>query len=200
MSDETDPAPESIIEAKPPWSRASVEDLAGLDFEAPIRGMNTADFSEMSRPYRAASGVDAECGPAETPAARVFEMLSALTYMHFKPDDRDEPFGPIQTLTDGNRTLIPSDFRTHVNLLAIMAEQARIPILRAFLSDVSWLLERKRGTLALAAIAAYTDAVEQTVDGQLKSRFDDKTDHFHHARECLLRALHIWPRSWLAQT
>jgi hypothetical protein len=109
--------------------------------------------------------------PPDTPANRAFVMLSALAGMHFKPDERNEPFGPMVVFADGRRSAVPSDFRAHVDLLAAMAERVSRPVLRARLSDVCWLLDRKRGKLALAAIAAYTDTVQKTDDGKLKYRF-----------------------------
>ena len=112
--------------------------------------------------------------------------------MHFEPDERNEPFGPMVVFADGRRSAVPSDFRSHVELLAAMAERASHPVLRARLSDVCWLLDRKRGKLALAAIAAYTDIVQKTVDGELDYRFArDGGALQHDARDYLRRGLQI---------
>ena len=119
-------------------------------------------------------------------------MLSAVTGMHFKPEERNEPFGPMVVFADGSRSAVPSDFRSHVDLLADMAERVSHPVLRARLSDVCWLLDRKRGKLALAAVAAYTEIVQKTDDGELKHRFaTDGGALQHDAREHLRRALQI---------
>jgi hypothetical protein len=54
------------------------------------------------------------------------------------------------------------------------------------------LLDRKRGKLALAAIADYTETVQKTGDGKLKYRFASKGGALQHdARDYLRRALQI---------
>ena len=177
----------------PPWTRATAEDIAGLDFEAPVNGATTADCNELSDLYRAAvTRSDGSTEPPDTPAVRAFVMLSAVTGMHFKPEERNEPFGPMVVFADGSRSAVLSDFRSHLELLADMAERVRHPVLRARLSDVCWLLDRKRGKLALAAIAAYTDIVQKTDDGELKYRFaTDGGALQHDARDYLRRGLQI---------
>jgi hypothetical protein len=177
----------------PPWMRATAEDIAGLDFEAPINGATTADCNELSNVYRAAVRLsEGSAEPPDTPAVRVFVMLSAVTGMHFKPEERNEPFGPMVVFGDGHRSAVPSDFRSHIDLLADMAERARHSVLRARLSDVCWLLDRKRGKLALAAVAAYTDIVQKTDNGELKHRFAIDGGALHHdARDHLRRGLQI---------
>ncbi len=135
---------------------------------------------------------DGSVEPIDTPAVRAFLMLSAVTGMHFKPEERNEPFGPMVVFADGRRSAVPSDFRSHVDLLADLAERVSHPVLRARLSDLCWLLDRKRGKLALAAIAAYTDIVQKTDDGELKYRFaTDGGALQHDARDLLRRGLHI---------
>jgi hypothetical protein len=177
----------------PPWTRATAEDLADLDFEAPLNGATTADCNELSDLYRAAvTPDDGSAEPADTPAVRAFVMLSAVTGMHFKPEERNEPFGPMVVFADGRRSAVPSDFRLHVDFLANMAERACHPVLRARLSDVCSLLDRKRGKLALAAIAAYTDIVQKTDVGELKYRFATEGGALQHeARDYLRRGLQI---------
>ena len=119
-------------------------------------------------------------------------MLSAVTGMHFKPQERNEPFGPKIMWADGRRSAILSDFRSHVGLLADMAEHAINPVLRARLADVSWLLERKRGSLAIAAIAAYVDIVQKINRNELNYRFAEEDGVLQHlARDYLLRALQV---------
>lgn len=176
-----------------PWLRATSEDLASVDFEAPLDGATTADCHELSDLYRAAiQPSDGSTDSVDTPTSRVFTMLSAVAGMHFKPQERNEPFGPMVAFADGHRSAIPSDFRSHVDLLADMAERASNPVLRARLSDVCWLLDRKRGNLAIGAIAAYTDIVHKTDSNELKYRFETEGGALQHdARDYLRRALQI---------
>jgi hypothetical protein len=186
-SPEQDSAPPPV----PPWTRATAQDIAAVDFEAPLNGATSADCNELSRLYRTAvTPSDGSAPPPDSPGIRVFEMLSSVTGMHFKPEDRNEPFGPMWVFADG-RSAVPSDFRWHVDLLADMAERAGHPILRARLSDVCWLLDRKRGKLALAAVVAYTEIVQKIEDGGLKHHFATDGAALHDSRDYLLRGLQI---------
>ena len=86
----------------------------------------------------------------------------------------------------------PTSGRMSTFHFADMAERACHPVLRARLSDVCWLLDRKRGKLALAAIAAYTDIVQKTDLGELKHRFAKEGGALQHeARDYLRRGLQI---------
>jgi hypothetical protein len=177
----------------PAWLRATPEDVNGVDFEAPLAGTTTADCHELSVLYRAATQPsDGSADPVETGSSRVLTMLSSVTGMHFKPNERNEPFGPMVTFADGRRSAIPSDFRSHVQLLADLADRATNLVLRARLSDICWFLERKRGQLGLAAISAYVGIVEKTDRDELKYRFATEGGTLQHdARDYLRRALQI---------
>ena len=119
-------------------------------------------------------------------------MLSAVCGMHFKPQDRNEPFTAMIAWADGRRSAIPTDFREHVDLLADMADRATNTVLKARLSDVCWLLDRKRGKLANAAIAAYVEIIQKAARGELTYRFETEVGVFsHQSRDLLLRALVI---------
>ena len=62
----------------PPWVRARAEDIADLDFEAPLNGATTADCNELRDLYQAAlTPSDGSAEPPDTPAVRTFVMLSA---------------------------------------------------------------------------------------------------------------------------
>ncbi|WP_246673517.1 MULTISPECIES: hypothetical protein [unclassified Mesorhizobium] len=193
-SSENDAAPEGAApQPELSWLRASAEDIATVDFEAPISGATTADCAELSDLYRAAvRPQDNSAEPPDTPEVRVFIMLSAITDMYPKPQERNEPFGPMVTFADGRRSAIPSDFRAHIPLVGDMATRAANPVLRARLSDLCWLLDKKQGGLGLAAIAAYTEIVQKMDDGELKHRFASENGALQHgARDYLLRALQI---------
>ena len=177
----------------PAWLHAKIEDVNGLDFEAPLSGTVTADCHEVSELYRAASQQNnASAKPLEAASSRVMTMLAAVTGMHFKPHERNEPFGAMMSLADGRRTAITSDFRTHVEVLADLAVRATNPVLRSRLSDVCWLLERNRGHLALAAISAYAEIVEKSDRNELKYPHTAHSGALTpNARDYLRRALQI---------
>jgi hypothetical protein len=176
------------------WLQASMADLGNRDFEAPIAGLTSVASYELSERYRrAVRPLGAAGPPPDTPEARLFMLLSAVTGMHLKAHERDEPFGAMVTFADGSRSAIPADFRDGpVELLSAMASRAANPVLRARLADMCWLLDRRRGRLGSLAIAAYVDMIEAVESGALKFPF--AKDHGaleHNACDLLRRALQI---------
>jgi hypothetical protein len=177
-----------------PWLLATAADLENVDFEAPIAGLLSAERYELSEAYRRAGPTAGEKAEGlETAEGRIFVMLSAVTGMHLKAHERDEPFGPMLAWADGRRSAIPADFREgHIDLLADLAIRAANPVLRARLADVAWLLDRKRGKLGGIAITAYVDTIEAIEAGTLKFPYGDNNDALEHGgRDMLCRALHI---------
>lgn len=183
-----DPVAADQPDLPPPWLRATVDDLRDVDLEAPLAGAVVVECRELSDLYRAATTPDDGSAEIEdTPSNRVFSLLSAVTGMYFKPEDRNEPFGPMVVLADGRRSPAPSDFRQCVDLLAEMAARATNPVLRARLCDLCWHLDRKRGKLALAAVTSYVEIVQKTHTGELKHRFMEENGALHHESKDLLR-------------
>src|SRR5216683_7478126 len=90
---EESPGGESETPAGPPWVRASLADLSDFDFEEPAAKSQSADSAELGDFFRAAADGFDQQAAADTPASRVFEMLSAMMGMHFKPQEPNEPFG-----------------------------------------------------------------------------------------------------------
>ncbi len=177
----------------PIWLRATLEDIGDLEFEGPIEGCSSADCYDLSTAYRKAADLHEKLGDeAAAPAARVFAMLAAVTNFHFKPNERNAPFGPMMVV-DGGRSAIPEDFRGGpVETLANAAERASNSVLRARLSDTCWLLERKRQGLGRAAVEAYAGIVEGIAAGRLKDRLEhDDPVLGLTARDALRRALTI---------
>jgi hypothetical protein len=178
----------------PPWARASIADLADLDFEGPVRESQSADSTELGDLFRRAAGAVGEDRELpDTPSARVFNMLAAVAGMLFKSQEPNEPFGAMAVFADGRRSAVLSDFRGEATeVLAEMAALAKHPVLRARLADTSWLLDRKKGQLAATAAEAYVEIVRKVDSGALKFRFDK--DHGalkFEARDLLRRALLI---------
>jgi hypothetical protein len=183
------PQTSAPAETLPPvWLRATLADLADLEFESPIADSKSADSQELGDLFRKAAGET-----DDTPAARVFRMLSAVTGMLFRPKDRSEPFGAMVVFPDGRRSPVAGDFRgPPVEVLAAIARRATNPALRARLSDLCWFIERKRVDLGTAAVAAYVDILRKVDSGALAFRFDDgKGVLKHDARGLLRRALQI---------
>lgn len=166
----------------PIWLRATPEDVEGLDFEAPITGSVAADCLGLAAQFESAAHLSDAADRVETASDRVFAILAAITGMYFKPDDRNEPFGPMTTLADGRRSPAAADFRGEpVATLAELAKRATNPVLRARLSDVCWTLERKRAQMGSAAVAAYVEIVRRVDAGELKFSFDAERGVLKHA-------------------
>jgi hypothetical protein len=171
-----------------PWARTTPMDLLELDFEAPIAGSLTADPQELRELFWAAvEPADGSARPGEAAAIRVFTMLAGITSMHLDSNERNEPFRPMMILADGHRSANLSDFRAHVGILADLAERATNPVLRARLADACWVLDRKRGKLASAAISAYVDIIQKTDWGALNYRFPTGVGALQHETCDLLR-------------
>ena len=95
----------SAIEA-PPWLRASVDDVAVVDFEAPLIAATAADNHKICELYQSAlSSIDGAKSSEDTASVRVFQLLLAVCGMRFIPQERDAPFGPMLVLSQGCSTL-----------------------------------------------------------------------------------------------
>src|SRR5690348_4199522 len=95
---------EDAAHSEPPWKNLTIGDLADLDFETPIAGIETADCEDFAAPFGAAvqhsddPAIDTYAG-----ANRVFSMLAALAGMQLRPTDVSEPFKPLIVWRDGRR-------------------------------------------------------------------------------------------------
>jgi hypothetical protein len=178
---------EPELPADIPWLRATANDFLEFDFESPIIESKTADSSELAELLRQAMQANAE----DSAAGRVFSMLSAVAGMYFKPEDRNDPFGPMFQAPDG-RSAIPADFRGHTDLLENLSGRAKHPVLRARLADLCALLDRKRGKMGFVALSAYLEIIERVESGEFQFRFEETSNALsHHSAELLRRALQL---------
>ena len=174
------------------WIRVMLADVEGLDFEQVIAGSTAADSQELGDLYRAASAAAgaSEGGTNNPSRVRVWDFLLGVTGMHFKPEDTNEPFGPMLVMADGRRSAVPSDFRGHGDVLQFMAGAATNVVLRARLNDVAWLLDRKKAACGAEGLKAYVEMVRRIEAGELKFRHGDDDWPFHpNTKNYLLRAL-----------
>jgi hypothetical protein len=177
----------------PPWARATLSDLVDFDFEAPVAASSSADSSRLSDQFSTSGGSIGSNGELpDTPAARVFHMLTAATGMMFRSSEPNEPFGALMMRTDGRRTALPIDFRgPPAQVLAEMAVRATHPVLRARLADICWVVDRKAQLAAIAA-EAYADIVAKVDAGELRFRGEERRGVLtFDARDLLRRALLI---------
>ena len=165
------------------------DQFAAVDFEAPIRESKKVDCRSLGRLYEAAAKQGEEDG--DEAAARVLGLLSAVALIHFKPEDRAEPYGP-QFVMDGRRSMIPADLRgDQCNVFAELVPAIRNPGLRARLADIVWHNNRKHAAMARHAINAYCDAVQLVLDGRAEFFEDERSASSHDGCKMLRRACQI---------
>jgi hypothetical protein len=105
-ADDTSEAAENTAPRPVAWLQATQDDLAGLDFEAPIARSISATCDVLNDLYGQAAHPYKEGEPlVETAATRIFAMLAAAMSMHLKAREREEPFGPLMSSGD-RRTAI----------------------------------------------------------------------------------------------
>ena len=166
------------------------EDFVAAGLEAPIRDSSKVDCSSLADLYHTASAQHAESG--NEIAARVFRLVANVARMHFKPEDRAEPYGPVRVLVDGSRSMVPADLRgDQSDVFAAIAAGIQNPGLRARLSDVAWHNNRKLPDMAQLAIAAYCDAVEAVLEGKAELFPHKRTASSRGTAKMLHRACQI---------
>ena len=164
----------------------ALADFESVDIEAPVVGLRSVDCCSFSDPFRKAAD---EVG--DSAAARVYRLLSDVTQIHFKADDQAEPFGPM-LVVDGRRSIIPDDLRgAQSETFAAIAQGLKNPGLRARITDIVWLNDRKQAAMAQLAVAAYCEAVRLVAEGQAEFAFDECRASSHRGAENLRRACQI---------
>jgi hypothetical protein len=166
-----------------------VEDFKSIDFESPIAATDRADCMVLYQLFgQAARAAEATNNPR---VVAVFKLLNSICSLHFKPDDRASPYGPLAQF-DGKRSAIPDDFRgAQCEVLREILPTIRHPGLRARVADLVWLNDRKARDAAEAAVGAYTETVDALLDGKLKDQFDDMPAASFEKLSLLQRALQI---------
>lgn len=187
---EDEPGDRQGNEAQSDSVTISVQEFAEADVEAPIRNANSVDCRTLASLYETAGKQRAQSG--DEVAARVFDLLAQVTRMHFKPDDGTEPYGPMIVLADGRRSMIPSDLRGGQSaVFAEIAPGLQNPGLKARLSDMAWLNDRKLHAMAQLAIGAYCDAVQAVLEGRSEFFPDNRSASSHGGADILRRACRI---------
>ena len=166
------------------------QDFTSVDPEAPIRDSSNVDCWSLARRYEAAGQQQEQSG--NEVAARVFSLIANIARMHFKPEDRAEPYGPFWAGADGRQTMVPGDLRGgQSETLAKIAFGIRNPGLRARIADVSWYNDRKCSTMAQLAISSFCEAVQAVHDGSAQFFHEDRTASSRDGADMLLRACRI---------
>ncbi len=141
-------------------------EFEAVELEAPICNSDTVDCLSLAEIYETAYNQHEQA--SEETLARVFNLIFHILFMHFKPEDVAEPYGPIMHM-NGRHTMIPSDLRgEQSDILATVVPNVNNPGLRARLSDIAWINNRRRSDMAHLAINAYCDAVQTLLDDKAK--------------------------------
>ena len=121
----------------------------------------------------------------------MFQLLEAVSLIHFKPDDSAEPYGP-RVVIHSQRTMIPSDLKGEQSeVFAEIAADIRNPGLRARLSDIAWFNDRKLADSARQAIRAYCEAVQLVGDGKAEFSPEEQGASSHSGCQMLRRSCQI---------
>ncbi|WP_432444771.1 DUF7380 domain-containing protein [Rhizobium leguminosarum] len=173
----------------PRFQLLTKEMVEGFDFEQILNRTASADCREYQDLFSNAQSIAA--GNGNDNAVTLYSALGALCGFHFRPDDVNDPYGPMIQM-DGKRSPIPADFRPVADAVASMAETAADATLKARLCDVAWLLNRRRVDLGLAAISAYCQIVRDVTAGTKKFRFEGSNSPYSaQSRGLLKRALSL---------
>lgn len=151
-------------------------ELDQVTIEAPSLGSQTFDHSELATLYHQAAVTSKKEGREVEGLA--YSLFQNLLEMHFKPGDWAEPYGPNFVFGD-KRSITPADISAELAAgLAKHAADLKHPVLRARIADIAWVVSRKLGAAATAAIDAYCESVEALRAGKLDRRrtIGDVTD------------------------
>lgn len=120
---------------------------------------------------------------SDAPASEFFGLLSQVFSMGYRPDNLEEPFGPLWVM-DGGRTAIPADFTDfNLDILTHLVGKSGESAVDARISDVLWL-RRKKVKDAETAISSNIDHAKEN----LKIQNED----WNHALESFERACQLW--------
>lgn len=164
-------------------------EFAAVDIEAPIRGSKSVHCMDFSKLYNAAASESEKRG--HTSEVRVFSLLNNITYIHFKPEDQSEPFGPVFE-SRGWRNMIPSDLQgDQSTAIAVIVPSIRNAGLRARLADIVWYNDQKRADMAKQAIGAYCESVQSVLDRKANFSDEDQQSTRYEGCKMLRRACQI---------
>jgi hypothetical protein len=177
--------PEATEAEDQPASPAIVTaaDFDAVDFEAPIRGLDTADAHEFYQTFASASVEAREAG--DTRSEKVHRLLAQLCSVFMRPSDTGSVWQPVLTWANGTHSPTAESFHgEQTTILASVVSQITSLALRARIADVAWSNCRRDGASSAAAIEAYTELAAALLDGRLK------TSHGQQPMQDAVRFMH----------
>ena len=108
----------------------------------------------------------------DLPLSRFYRLLSLAFEPTLRPDKVQEPFGPLMTFGNGERTLLPCDLAPgHLDLLQAALDEALHPAFNARVADILWA--RKHGSKQDLPRHATTAVSAYLVNARLQQRGED---------------------------
>jgi len=124
--------------------------------------------------------------------ARAAALLQSLAMIHFTPEQRDRPYGPM-IIMDGRRSAIPDDFvGAQSDVLSHFVRDISNPALQARIADIVWLNNRRDHASAQLAISAYLQMYQFALENEGESRFGHDKAYEWNALNNWRRAIDIW--------
>lgn len=173
MNDQNDH--EAELAAAPhviPWALGEIQDLDKCDVDAPVRELATADCHALSEAFaKAGAQAAGDTSTAVTAGSRVYSMLAGAMGMYLVSGSESAPFREMMVWGD-RRSAAPADFLAKVDVLAALSRATTHPAVRARLSDIAWLLDRKQVECGRIAVASYVDLAAGIIAGELSCGYE----------------------------
>ena len=167
----------------------TLSDFKAVDFEAPIQDSKSVNCKKLASKFQRAALEQEKAG--NLVAAKVYSRLGEILSIHLNPLDQLEPFVPIYK-ANNQRSMIPSDLAgENSRALAEIAPNTTNHGLRARLSDIAWLNDRKMANMAKLAIHSYCEVVEVAVNEQRVFSSDEQITDARIVCDLLRRACQI---------
>jgi hypothetical protein len=164
--------------------------LDRYELDSPVTQPLAVDCYDAGAELTAAAKAADEAGAADQ--AFVYRLLNTICHLHFRPEDRLAPYGPMATFANGSRTAEGSDFtRDQCEALFASRERLKCVALRARISDLTWLNNRQNVEAGRAAIADFVLLAERSLAGEGFAKHGSLEPGNHLVDELLQRAVTI---------
>jgi hypothetical protein len=145
------------------------EYLDRYDLDSPVTEPFAVDAYDAGTELTVAAKAADEAG--ELDQAFVYRLLNTIAHLHFRPDERLEPYGPMATFANGSRTPQGGDFtRDQCEALFASRDRLRSVLLRAYIADLTWLNNRTNAEAARIAIDSFAELARRSLDGEAHAK------------------------------
>lgn len=148
------------------------ERLRQFDLDGPVSEPFSLDLHRASSELTEAAKDSDQRG--ELDQAYAYRLVNTICQLHFRPDERAEPYGPIATFANGGRTATGSDFtQDQCESLFANSDRLKSVLLRGRIADLTWLNRRSNVSAAHAAVKAFVELTQWFLGGGASSEFRD---------------------------